>query len=77
MKVNVYTTPLCPWCQKTKEFLKKHRVKFKEIDIEKDPKEAEEMVKKSGQHSVPVVEINGTIIIGYDEESMKKVLKIK
>lgn len=77
MVVKIYTTPTCPWCKKTKEFLRVHKIKFKEIDVAKDQKAAQEMIKKSGQQGVPVVDIDGKIVVGFDEEKLKKLLKIK
>ena len=76
-KVKIYSTPTCIWCNKTKEFLKQHRVKFTDIDVSSNRKAAEEMIHKTGQMGVPVIDINGTIIVGYDEEALKKTLKIK
>jgi len=77
MTVKVYSTQSCPWCKKTKEFLKKKKVKFKEIDVGASQKAAQEMIKKSGQTGVPVLDINGEIIVGFDEAKIKKALKLK
>jgi glutaredoxin-like YruB-family protein len=77
MSVTVYSTPTCPWCQKTKEFLKANKVSFKEVDVSKDQKAAQTMVKKSGQMGVPVTDANGTIIVGFNETALKKALKLK
>lgn len=74
--VKVYSTPTCPWCNKTKEWLKDNNVKFESIDVSVDKKAAEEMIRKSGQMGVPVVDINGTIITGYNVSAMKKALNI-
>lgn len=74
--VKVYSTPTCPWCNKTKEWLKNNNVKFESIDVSVDKKAAEEMMRKSGQMGVPVVDINGTIITGYNVSAMKKALNI-
>jgi glutaredoxin len=60
-----------------KDFLTENKIKFKEIDVGKDRKAAIEMVNKSGQTGVPVIDIDGTIIIGFDRDAIKKVLKIK
>ncbi|HIG52222.1 NrdH-redoxin [Candidatus Parvarchaeota archaeon] len=75
MSVIVYSTPTCPWCKRVKEFLKKEKVSFKEVDVSEDEKAVDEMVKKSGQKGVPVTDINGKIIVGYQEEELKKALK--
>lgn len=76
-KVKVYSTPTCPYCDMAKKFLKENKVEFENIDVSRDEKAAEEMVEKSGQMGVPVLEINGEIIVGFDKEAMKKALKIK
>ncbi|MFH1331933.1 MAG: glutaredoxin domain-containing protein [archaeon] len=75
-KVIVYSTPTCPYCLMAKEFLKQHKVKFEDIDISRDHKAAEEMVRKSGQYGVPVIEVDGKIIVGFDKEAIKKALKL-
>lgn len=73
-KVKIYTTPSCPWCKKTKEFFKKNKVKYTEIDVSSNVKAQQEMLKKSGQMGVPVIDIDGKIIIGYNESALKKAL---
>jgi glutaredoxin 3 len=77
MSVIVYSTESCPWCKKAKEFLKANGISFVDKDVGADAGAAEEMVKKSGQRGVPVIDANGTIIIGFDEGKLKEVLKIK
>ena len=76
-KVTVYSAVWCPWCNKTKEWLNAHKIKYENKDVDKDPKSAEEMVKKSGQTGIPVTEIDGEIIIGYDVPRLSKALGIK
>ncbi|MBI2045771.1 glutaredoxin family protein [Candidatus Pacearchaeota archaeon] len=76
-EVKIYTTPTCHWCMLTKEFFKEHKVKYQEIDVSKDQKLVEEMVKKSGQYGTPVIDIDGKITVGFDEEALRKGLKIK
>ena len=73
-KVKVYSTPECPWCKKVKEFLKENNVEYEDIDISANEKARDEMVEKSGQMGVPVIDIDGTIIIGYDVEKIKRAL---
>ena len=77
MVIKIYTTPTCPWCKKTKEFFKENKIKFKEIDAASDKKAAKEMIEKSGQMGVPVIEIDKQLIVGFDEEKLKKALKLK
>ena len=74
VKVKVYSTTTCPWCHKVKDFLKEKGVKFEDINVGIDQKAAEEMVEKSGQMGVPVTEIDGKIIVGYDREAIEKAL---
>jgi glutaredoxin 3 len=77
VKVTIYTTETCPWCKRTKEFLKANKISFVEKNVGEDYKAAQEMIKKSGQQGVPVTEISGEIVIGFDEEKLKKLLKLK
>ena len=72
MKVIVYSTPACPYCVLVKNFLKQNNIAFQEIDISKDEKKKQEMVDKSSQRSVPVTEINGKIIVGYNIQKIKR-----
>jgi len=77
MTVKVYSTPSCPWCIKVKEFLKENDINFKDMNVAEDQVAAKEMVQKSGQMGVPVLDINGTIIVGFNEPKIKEMLKIK
>lgn len=72
--VTVYTTPSCPWCVKAKEYLKKKKVKYTELNVLEDEKAREAMVQKSGQMGVPVIDVDGTIIVGFDEATLEKAL---
>ena len=73
-KVKVYSTKTCPWCKKVKEFLTEKNVKFENIDVGEDQEASKEMVEKSGQMGVPVVDIDGKIIVGFDKEALEKAL---
>ena len=75
-KVKVYSTSTCPWCVKAKEFLKASNVDYEDINVSTDEKARNQMFEKSGQFGVPVIDVNGTIIVGYDKEALKKALKI-
>ncbi len=76
MKVIVYTLKTCPWCIKVKEFLNLNKIEFEERDISKNEEYAKELTEKSNQRSVPVIDIDGKIIIGSDEDKLKEALKI-
>jgi glutaredoxin-like YruB-family protein len=75
-KVTVYSTPTCPWCQKVKEFLKENNVAYHEINVAADHTAAQDMIEKSGQMGVPVIDIDGQIIVGFDKNALKKGLKL-
>jgi len=76
-KVKVYSTPTCPYCYMVKDFLKQNGIAFEDINVAEDHEAAHEMIEKSGQMGVPVIDINGQIIVGFDREAVKKALGIK
>ncbi len=76
-KVTVYSTTTCPFCIRAKQFLKDNKVQFEEIDVSENQEKAQEMIKKSGQMGVPVIEIDREIIVGFDKEKIKEVLGLK
>jgi len=76
-KIRVFSTPTCPYCVTLKEYLKEKGFEFEDIDVSQDQKTLDEMVEKSGQMGVPVVEIDGQIIIGFDKEKITQLLNIK
>ena len=73
-KVTVYSTPTCPFCIRAKQFLKENNVVFDEIDVSVNEAKADEMIKKSGQMGVPVLDIEGKIIVGFDKDKIKEAL---
>lgn len=75
MAVTVYTTPTCTFCTKVKKYLKENRITFKEHNIAKDQRRAEEMVRKSGQSGVPVLDIHGKVIVGFDVPKIEQALR--
>ena len=75
--VTVYSTSTCPWCVKAKEFFKENKVEFTEKNVGEDDTARNEMVEKSGQMGVPVIDIDGTVIVGFDQEAIKKALKLE
>ena len=77
VKVKVYSTMTCPHCYTAKDFLKKNKVKFEEIDVTVDQKKAKEMIEVSGQMGVPVIVIGTEVIVGFDEVRIRKALGLK
>lgn len=75
-RVTVYTTPTCTWCNALKAHLRKHGIRFTEVDVASDPNAAEEMVSKSGQRGVPQADIDGEIIVGFDKVRINRILNI-
>jgi len=75
MSVQVYTTPSCGYCRLVKGYLQERGVKYAEYDVSRDQRKAEEMVRKSGQMGVPVIDINGKIIVGFDRDRIERSLK--
>jgi len=75
-EVKVYSTETCPYCKLIKEFLTEKGIKFTDFNVGEDQKAAEEMVKKSEQRGVPVLDIDGEIVVGFDKEKISKLLGI-
>ena len=76
-KVKIYSTPYCTYCKLAKNFFTKHKITFVEVDVSEDEKELNEMVKKSGQMGVPVIEIDDKVFKGFNELQLKKALGLK
>jgi len=74
--IKVYSTPTCPYCVTLKEWLKSKDIKFEDIDVAEDEKSREDMIEKSGQMGVPVVDINGEIVVGFDRDKISEILKM-
>ncbi len=75
MSVAVYSTPSCPYCTMVKNFLRERGVPYEDYDVSRDQRRAEEMVRKSGQMGVPVVDVNGRILVGYRPADLENALK--
>jgi glutaredoxin 3 len=74
--VKIYFTPTCVYCKTLKKYLKNNAIDFEEIDVSKDEKQLQKMIKDSGQMGVPVVDIDGEIIVGFNKEKIDNLLKI-
>ena len=75
--VTIYTTPACVYCKMAKAFFKEHNVSYTEKNVMADDKTREEMIKKSGQMGVPVIDVDGKIIVGFDKGEISKVVGVK
>ncbi len=73
-KIIVYSTNTCPYCDMVKNFLKQQKVSFEDINVAEDAEKAKEMVAKSGQMGVPVVDIGGEIIVGFNQQKIQELL---
>jgi len=72
--VTIYSTPSCVYCKMAKEFFKANKVAYEEKDVAVDEKAQQEMIDKSGQLGVPVIDIDGNIIVGYDKDALTVLL---
>lgn len=72
--IRVYTTPTCPWCHRVKEYLNNKGVSFQEINVAENMEEASQLVEKTGQRTVPVIEVGEEIIVGFDREKLEEIL---
>ncbi|MBI4134807.1 MAG: glutaredoxin family protein [Candidatus Sungbacteria bacterium] len=75
--VKIYTTPVCVYCKMAKAFFDENKVKYEEVNVASDVKAREEMIAKSHQIGVPVIEVNGKIIIGFDRPRLSEALGLK
>ena len=74
--VKVYSTSTCPYCVMAKEFLKKNNIQFEDINVGINHKAGQELIDKSGQMGVPVLDIDGQIIVGFDKDAISKALNL-
>jgi glutaredoxin 3 len=75
--VIVFSTPTCSWCRAVKQHLKKHQIRFKDIDISRDENAARDMIRRTGQQGVPVTLINNRPIVGFNKSEINRMLDIK
>lgn len=75
-KVTVYSTPTCPWCTTLKGWLEHNNVQYTDIDVSRDQQAAYDLVRRSGQQGVPQTDINGQIVVGFDQNRLKQLLEL-
>lgn len=72
--IKIYTTPTCAFCKMAKEYLKSKNLSYEEYDVSRDIPRQKEMIEKTGQLGVPVIEIDGKIVIGFDKPKLNQLL---
>jgi len=73
-KIKIYSTPTCPYCKRAKAYLEEKGISYEDIDVSNNPQAADEMVKASGQMSVPVIMIDSDVVIGFDKAKLEALL---
>ena len=73
-KVLVYSTPSCPWCHRAKEYLSQKGIPYVDYDVAQDRDKAKEMIEKSKQMGVPVITVDGEVIVGFNQALLDKLL---
>lgn len=74
-QVVIYTTPTCTWCQRAKEFFAEHDIAYTEYNVQEDREKAEEMIEKSEQRGVPVIDVDGEIVVGFNKKKLAELLQ--
>lgn len=75
--IQIYSTPSCSYCHLAKEFFQENNIAFEDFNVAADEKALEEMVNKSGQMGVPVIDIDGEIVVGFNRAEIERILKEK
>jgi len=75
MKIRVFSTSTCSYCIHAKDFLKEKGIEFEDIDVSENAEAREEMVEKTGQRGVPVIDVDGKFIVGFNQEKLEELLK--
>ena len=76
-RVTVYSTPTCSWCNTLKAWLRKNNIPFTDVDVSRDQHAAEELVRRTGQQGVPQTDINGQVVVGFNQQRLKELLEIQ
>ena len=75
-QVTIYTTPTCSWCQAVKDYFSAREIDFEEVDVAADVNRARELVEKTGQYGVPVIDIDGEMVVGFDQPRIDALLQL-
>ncbi|MEM4714169.1 MAG: glutaredoxin family protein [Candidatus Nanoarchaeia archaeon] len=73
-RIRLFTTPYCPYCKLAEDFFIKNGITFEKVDVSENEEALNEMVQLSGQMGVPVIQIDGNVLVGFNEQKLKKLL---
>jgi len=73
---SLHSSPTCTWCNTLKAWLRKNSIPFTDVDVSRDERAAQELVRRTGQQGVPQTDINGQIVVGFNEQRLKELLEI-
>ncbi|PWH13292.1 MAG: NrdH-redoxin [Anaerolineae bacterium] len=76
-RVIIFTTPTCSFCNAAKRYFRERGIKFRDVDVSRDPAAARDMIRRSGQSGVPVIDIGGKIVVGFDRAKIDQYLGLK
>ena len=76
-EVKIYSTSSCPYCVALKGFLEENKIEFEEIDVSLDQESMKMIIKKTGQMGVPVIDIDGELVVGFDRKKIVELLKVE
>jgi glutaredoxin-like YruB-family protein len=76
-RVIVFSTPTCSYCNMAKQYFRRNKIRFKDVDVSRDEAAARDLVRRTGQMGVPVIDINGKLIVGFDKPQINRLLDIK
>ncbi|MBP7999269.1 MAG: glutaredoxin family protein [Chloroflexi bacterium] len=75
--VVVFSTPTCGYCNMAKQYFRQHNIRFRDVDVSRDAAAARDMVRRTGQMGVPVIDIGGKLIVGFDKPKINQLLGLK
>jgi glutaredoxin 3 len=75
-RVIVFSTPTCSYCNMAKQYFRRNKIRFKDVDVSRDQAAARDLVRRTGQMGVPVIDINGRLIVGFDKPQINRLLDI-
>ncbi|PIR69214.1 MAG: NrdH-redoxin [Candidatus Niyogibacteria bacterium CG10_big_fil_rev_8_21_14_0_10_46_36] len=75
-KVSIYTTPSCQYCKMAKAFFQEHNIQYSEYNVATDAEKRNEMIERSGQMGVPVIDVDGNLVVGFNQETLSKLLGV-